>query len=333
MFKNILIFGHSNIGDVVYDLAVVNPLRKYYPEAKISFLTSSKCQDVIDDYRGIHKIILFDHYGRQRGLLNRIRFTMHLRKEKFDLVIVFKGSLNYLFLGTSNVWCVSKSSRLVKKHPVDCCVEMLRLHGLKVDVVSFDFNVKREDDIFCDDFLKLRGATPQDRLIGILPLAAWSLKSWPIDKWNRLAEILNQQWGIKMINLGKFPDNEFGRRFARKISNLIIPADNTTLRQAKALLKRCQMFIGPDSSLLHLASCMGIETVGLYGPTPYERFYPYFHQHNIVSLKDKLPCMPCYPGNKPSCCTDSVKHDFGSCMHGIEVEDVVALIKARMDLK
>lgn len=331
--KNILIQGHSNIGDVVYDLAVVDPLTNRYPDAKVSFLTSKRCLDIVEGFRGIHQVIVIDRQGKNKGFLNRLRFTLELRRKKFDLVVVLSSSLNWLFLGSPAVWRVRKSTRMQNCHPVDRYLDMLRSNGLMVETVSFGFNVRDKDVVFCENFLREKEILPQNKLIGILPLAAWPLKSWPIEKWNRLAENLDQRWAIKMINLGKLPDNELGRYVAREISGLIIPADKTNLLQAKALLRRCHMFIGPDSSLLHLASCMGIETVGLYGPTPYERFYPYFHQNNIISLKKKMSCMPCYPGNKPSCCEDNVKHDFGACMNGIEVEDVLEIIKSRLKLR
>lgn len=241
--------------------------------------------------------------------------------------------MNWLFLGSPAVWRIRESTRVQNYHPVDRYINILRSKGLTVEAASFGFNLRDEDVAFCENFLKEKRVLPQDKLIGILPLAAWPLKSWPIERWNRLAEILTQRWNVRMLNLGKLPDNEFGRRVGREISELIIPADKTNLLQVKALLKRCQMFIGPDSSLLHLASCTGIETVGLYGPTPYERFYPYFHQHNIISLKKKLSCMPCYPGNKPACCADNGEHDFGPCMQGIEVEDVLEMIKSRLKLR
>jgi heptosyltransferase-2 len=210
---------------------------------------------------------------------------------------------------------------------------MLRFHGLNIEKVYFNFTLEDDNVSFCKDFFRSKNIQLKDTLIGILPLAGWSLKSWPIEKWNRLADILKRRWKIRTISLGKLPDNELGRRIASELSDNIISADNTTLSQAKALLRYCKAFIGPDSSFLHLGSCMGVETVGLYGPTSNNRFYPYFHQHNIISSKNKLECMPCYPGNKPSCNTKEVKHDFGLCMQRIKVEDVVSLVKKRLNLK
>ncbi len=179
-------------------------------------------------------------------------------------------------------------------------MDALGSHGLKVDAASFDFNLTKTDINFCENFFKEKGIQPQDRLIGVLPLAAWLLKSWPIKKWNKLAEILKNQYKMKVLCLAKVPNNDLGRRIIKEISPEIISAGTTTLSQAKALVKHCRIFIGPDSSLLHLASCMGVEAIGLYGPTPSNHFYPYFHRQNIILPEKKLPCMPCL-GKKPVC--------------------------------
>jgi heptosyltransferase-2 len=332
MLKNILIFGHSNIGDVCYDLVVVDPLRKQFPQARLVFLTTSRCRDIVNGYRGVEKIITFDRNDKNKGFANWLQFILNLRKEKFDLAVVLKRSLTYKLLGIPLVWRVESKDSLRQKHSVDVYLKLLCRHGIEIQAPSFSFNLGDSEQISCEDFLKKRGIAPKDTLVGILPLAAWSLKSWPIEKWNELAKILKNKYGIKVINLGKAPNSDLGRRILKEISDEIIPADKTTLAQAMALLKRCQLFIGPDSSLLHLASCMGVETVGLYGATSREHFYPYFHRRNIVWPEKRLSCMPCYPGAESSCCNGETKYDFGPCMAAIGVEDVLIVIKERLNL-
>ncbi|MFA7283658.1 MAG: glycosyltransferase family 9 protein [Candidatus Omnitrophota bacterium] len=332
MFKKILIYGHSNIGDVIYDLAVVGPVRKMYPEAEIVFLTSARCRDIADGYYGLDRVITFDRRGRDKGFIKGLRFSLNLRRERFDLVIVLKKSLNYIFLGAPSVWREKLKDRPEQKHPVDRYINMLASYGIPPERASFNFSVKEPEAGFCEEFFKKNGVGGQDRIGGILPLAAWSLKSWPVEKWNSLSGILYERYGIRLLNLGKFPGSEFGRSIAAKMSSRIIAGDKTSLAQAKALLKRCRFFIGPDSSLLHLASCMGIETIGLYGATSGEHFYPYFHQNNIIYARNRIPCMPCYPGASVSCCAGKAHYDFGPCMEGIEVADVLELIKKRMSL-
>ena len=325
MIKNILIIGHSNIGDVCYDMVVVNPIRRHFPQAKIYFLTSSRCKDIADGYKGLDRIINYDRSGKDKGFFRQIMFISELRKIRFDMALVLKKSARHVFLRVDKIWSVDKI-KSHNLHPVERYLKLLRDNGVSTNSAQFDFALAENERIFCQNFLKEKGIGPNDKLAGILLLAAWSLKSWPIERWNELAKTLTHKFNFKVIALGKAPDNDLGRRVSKAISNEIIMADKTTLKQAIALIKRCSLFIGPDSSFIHLASCMGVKTIGLYGPTSIDCFFPYFHYDNIVLASKKLDCMPCYPGNRPVCTNDRESPDFGPCMEGIKVEDVLSKI-------
>jgi heptosyltransferase II len=325
VMKNILIIGHSNIGDVCYDLAVVRPLQRHFPEANIHFLTSSRCRDIVDGYNGIHSVITYDRSGKDKGFVRQIRFILELRGCRFDLVVVLKKSARQVFLGAKNVWCI-KAGKPCQAHPVDRYLKLLRDNGVSADKAIFDFTASKQEIDFCGQFFQDNNISPNDKLAGIMPLAAWSLKSWPVEKWNELAGILTQQRGFKVIAVSRLPDNSLGHKVLASLSKDIILADKTTLLQAMAIIERSAVFIGPDSSLLHIASCMGIKAIGLYGPTPSSCFYPYFHRDSIVLPRRKFDCMPCCPGMKVTCNKGEHWHDFGPCMQDIRVEDVLAKI-------
>ena len=41
------------------------------------------------------------------------------------------------------------------------------------------------------------------------------------------------------------------------------------------ILKKCKLFIGNDSGLMHLAAVSGIPTVGLFGPSDINQYHPW----------------------------------------------------------
>lgn len=328
MVNSILIVGHSNIGDVCYDLVTVNPLRRRFPQAKIYFLTSSRAKNIVEGYEGLEKVLTFDKHTKDKGLAGRFRLMAALIRQRFDLAVILKSTLMHRFLGIHRVWSVRKYRPSEKKiHSVDIYLEFLRSRGVDAREAIFDFGIGGKEMDFCNTFLSEKGIGIKDRLVGILPFANWSLKCWPVDKWNELAGILKSQYDIKVINLSKGSNDCLSQT---NISGEIISADKTTLRQAMALIKRCALFIGPDSGLLHLASCIGAEVIGLYGATPRECFYPYFHRNNIVVSKKKFDCMPCYPGLKFCPCKEKLQ--FGACMENISVEDILGVVRQRLDL-
>jgi heptosyltransferase-2 len=333
--KNILIIGHANIGDVCYDLAVVRPLRRHFPDAAIAFLTSSVPQSIVESYQGVDRVIVYDRRAAGKGFWKRCRLMATLRKGRFDLVVVLNHSLMYKYLGIPHQWSVRKylGGPPIKKkmHIVDIYLEFLRSHGVEAPRAIWDFDLQQEKR-FCDAFLAKNNITAEDKILGILPFSNWAEKDWPIDKWNRLAQVLRRYQGLKIVAFGKTRNTPEGEKKAAQILDPVISLVNkTTLRQAMALIRRCHLFVGADSSLLHLASCMGVETVGLYGATSKEYIYPYLHYHNIRVPSVALGCMPCYPGPHPGICAQRGEVP-SPCMQGISVEDVAQVVQYKLDL-
>ena len=49
----------------------------------------------------------------------------------------------------------------------------------------------------------------------------------------------------------------------------------TDLLTVAALLRRCVLFIGNDTGLMHIAAAAGTPTLGLFGPSPAEQYAPW----------------------------------------------------------
>ncbi|MFH1791654.1 MAG: glycosyltransferase family 9 protein [Candidatus Omnitrophota bacterium] len=322
MNKNIIIFAHSNIGDVCYDLVVVDPLRRVFPGAKISILTSSRAKNIAENYTGLDNIIVYDRARGARRLINHARFMMSLAAMQFDLAVALKNTVMPYFLGIPRVWKIRDKG--IMRHPVDRNLEFLKARGVNAHQAVFGFSTGKEEDDFCDQFLKKHNIQSGDRIAGIFPIAAWSVKNWPVQKWNELADILKNRYKIKVIGFGKSNNDPYNRIVTENISRDIIWAETPTLKKAMALIGKCDVFIGPDSSLIHLASCMGCNVIALYGPTSPDYIYPYFHRHRIITPGIKLDCMPCYPGN--NFCPCNAKYRTTVCMENITVADVLRLI-------
>ncbi|MEK6646665.1 MAG: glycosyltransferase family 9 protein [Candidatus Firestonebacteria bacterium] len=82
-YKNILILRLSSLGDVVLATSVIPVLKDRFPEAKISFLTSAKYVNVLQNNPYIDEIIEIKRYN----LISFFRFVIGLRNKRFDLVI------------------------------------------------------------------------------------------------------------------------------------------------------------------------------------------------------------------------------------------------------
>lgn len=68
--------------------------------------------------------------------------------------------------------------------------------------------------------------------------------------------------------------------------------DNLTFRQSAAVLNACDIVLGPDSALIHVAGAIGKPAVGLYGPFPWQLRTAY--APNTIALQGHGPCAPCF---------------------------------------
>jgi ADP-heptose:LPS heptosyltransferase len=101
-----------------------------------------------------------------------------------------------------------------------------------------------------------------------LPGAAAAATAWPPERWAHLANQMSTRHGAGILFVG-LPEDQ--PAVGAAVVDVDAPyADLTgqldTLGMA-ALLRQCDLVVGGDSPLLHLASAVGTPTVGLFGPT------------------------------------------------------------------
>ncbi len=115
-------------------------------------------------------------------------------------------------------------------------------------------------------------------VVAVAPTANWAAKAWPADRFGAAIARLVGPGGV-------LPDGRvavFGaanERLAAQAFLDTVPSDRLidligriALPEVAACLGRCDLFVGNDSGLMHMAAAMRIPTLGLFGPSP-ERLY------------------------------------------------------------
>jgi heptosyltransferase-3 len=105
--------------------------------------------------------------------------------------------------------------------------------------------------------------------------------------------------------------------------------------QLAGLLQRAALYVGPDTSVSHLAAASGVPTLAIFGPTNPQRWAPWpavdsgqpvrfvrrgFTQTtgNVTLLQSDLPCVPCSRAG----CEDHVQ-SRSDCLLAITPERVL----------
>jgi heptosyltransferase III len=92
-------------------------------------------------------------------------------------------------------------------------------------------------------------------------------KIWPLKNWWALLRFLREHYQDPVyLTLG--PADERLRSFAREAEKLdVAVVEGLSLSRLAALLSECQLYIGSDSGVSHLAALTGIPTLVIFGPT------------------------------------------------------------------
>lgn len=141
--------------------------------------------------------------------------------------------------------------------------------------------------------VKIGGNAHPKPVIGINPGATGgTAKRWFPDRFADLANRLARRFDTRILIFGGPGDwplgEDINRRSGGKCVNL---AGKTTLREAFALIDRCDLFITNDSGLMHAAAALDTPQIGIIGPTRYLETGPVGEQSSIVRVQ--VACNPC----------------------------------------
>jgi heptosyltransferase-1 len=109
--------------------------------------------------------------------------------------------------------------------------------------------------------------------IVIAPGAGWGAKRWPAERYGEVGRQLGE-WGLQtLVNSG--PGEERLAQAVVDASGGAAQALSCSLGRLIALARRARLFIGGDTGPLHLAAALGVNVVGIYGPTDPARNGPF----------------------------------------------------------
>ena len=128
-----------------------------------------------------------------------------------------------------------------------------------------------------------------------------------------LIKLISKQYKDSIIFVSDF--NKICKGW-KEIENTI-DVSELDIRETASYIKRCDLFIGPDSGLMHLAAAVYTRSLVVFGSIPPESRIKDYTTHSSVVLKD-LSCLGCW--YKP--CPYNTK-----CMKDLKAETVFKEIR------
>jgi heptosyltransferase-2 len=338
--KKILVMRYRFIGDTVLTVPFLRNLRRAEPSAYIAWMVAPGSSDVVKGIPYVDDMIYWDpatihadSRGTHRTFSAKMAFIKKLRLRHFDKVYVLKRSLSSaiiaLLTGARERVGFDTEGRgllLTKRvpyrhdrHEVQNFLEVLRADGITVvdDYLELWTEPKEEEE--ARKLMLNEGIGAGEKLVAIHPFSSVVERRWPLENFGELARRLIREAGCIPVVLGSGRDVETFRAvrhlFGERAVDLV---GKCTLRQTIAVLKRCVLFVGNDSGIMHLAAAVGIPLVALFGPQAPIRFSPWSHRAKVIYKGMK--CSPCRQKFFSECVPSARMSP--ACIEAISVEEV-----------
>lgn len=324
---SVLIIEPFGLGDLVLLTAMIPPLRRRYPSARIGVVCNPRWAALFERAVPVDHVISYEFpwvYSKTplwRYPFRKLwRLIREIRAVGYDVGIDIRGDVR------SMVMLILFGCR-IRIGYTEYVGSNVRLSGwLLTDRVAIRSGHRVQQNLAllaplrCETasslpLLKSASTPPQYRITFHFG-ALWEYKRWKAEKWAQLIEKLHVEVGGGFQFLGHVSESLLISDVAQRIRLPVSVQLTETIPELIDTISAGEFYIGLDSGAMHVATALGQPVIGLFGPGDYGRFHP-FGEGNVGIHKQHLyPCAPC---QQRTC----IHSDF-NCMDAIEVDEVVA---------
>lgn len=277
----LLIVKPSSLGDIVHGLLVAATARAQLPELEINWVVSDRFAALVEASPDVNRAIHFDRRGGAGAFWNLLS---RIREEPYDLVWDLQGLLRSGLM-TAAARAPDKWGRVDGRegaplffrkvpappggfpaHAVDILAQFLPTLGLEARVTE-PVRLKAPEAFPWKPFFT-RAEGP---VFVLFPDSRGAHKEWL--GFADLSRLLLGRWaGCRVCWCG---GGRMEPDFAAEAGERFLNLTGCPLPEMLALYAEEAVFVCNDSGPLHLAAATGKRVLGVFGPTPPERFGPY----------------------------------------------------------
>ncbi|MBI3291374.1 MAG: tetraacyldisaccharide 4'-kinase [Elusimicrobia bacterium] len=320
----ILVIQIKRIGDVLLTTPALAALRGQFPQATIDILVDRRWAEVLENLPMVSHVLPYDTEAP-------LRWLWRVHQARYDWIIDFLGnprsavltwisgaSLRAGFRGRGWGWCYTHRIPMPTQPDYSAAHKLRLLEALGVPTQQSGTAVlptvalTDEDRRVVEQFLQSCGISDGERIIALAPVHRRPSRQWQLDHCVRLGELLVTRWQAKVLWIGA-PDEQPQLHLLKgrmQAPSWVVPP--IRLRQAAALLTRCDLVVSSDSGIRHLAVAVGTPSVAIHGPALPINWTPPHPSHRAV-YAEGLWCLGCDLNQCP------YHHE---CMRWVDAEQV-----------
>jgi heptosyltransferase-3 len=350
--KRILVITTRQIGDVLLTTPLVHAARTRWPEARIDVLGFKGTLGML---RGNPEVDSLIETPARLGLKGFWRLLGQLWR-RYDLALVAQPSDRAHLMG----WVAAplRSGIVPAKTSSGWWKTRVLRHAVTSQGDGSDMHVTVEKLALLAPWMAAGPAVP--RVLPPLPAALpeavarllrpgcivvhapsmWAYKQWPLTHFAVVVEALLQQ-GRQVVLTGSASPRDQDciapLKALAEAPRLLDVSGQLDFAQLGALLGQAALYIGPDTSISHLAAAVGLPVIAIFGPTNPQRWAPWparaqaqqlfqcsalvQQAGNVRLLQGSQACVPCSHAG----CEDHVD-SRSDCLNDITPERVLAQV-------
>jgi len=312
--ERVLVRAPNWIGDAVMCLPALEALARLYRGAAVTVLARPRVAPVFEASAVVDGIIVYDSRGAHRGVGGRLRLAGELRRERFDVAVLFQNAFDAAFISfISGIperagYARDLRSPLLTR-PVRVTPEIRRVHQVRyyLNIIKElggrvlsrpmpRIGITGEEAAWARGFMEGHGLKGR-AMVAASPGASYGqAKRWPPERFAEVIGALAERHDAVPVVFGGAEDREICNEISLVLGagcpGALNLAGTVSLRQFMALLARSDVFITNDSGPMHVASALGVPTVALFGSTDPELTGPLGEEALVI--RHDIECSPCF---------------------------------------
>ncbi len=263
---------------------MIRELRKTFPDSFIATLTNPNSADLLINNPHINEIITDDlkkeSFSEVTARLRRCKFTdglLVMPTERAAYQMFLAGVKNRIGVGRklyeviTFMKSVSRNKYVPLRHEADYCMDLARVIGVESDNLTPEIFLPAEEKDFGKRLLREAGSKVEQRRIVVHTGSGGSSRNWSEAKYLKLVErLLHDDEKSEIILTAKEMSNHFTDS-AKALGGVRIVDTRSSVRRLRDLIciiANADMLIAASTGPLHIASALGIKTIGLYCHRP-----------------------------------------------------------------
>jgi ADP-heptose:LPS heptosyltransferase len=303
--RRILVTRLRYLGDVILTTPVIAALHECFPDAEIWYMAEPPHSSILENHPGLAGII-----ETGKGAAGTLSTVMKLRKLRFAAAIdLFYNprSANILRLSGIPVRIGGgrKWRRRLYTHIFDPAGKIRDAigHHLEAAKVLGCMGEKRKPEIALteaelaggrDRVAGAFGGSCPERVAALMAGGTWPAKRWPERSFASLIPELEERFGAAAVIVTGPGQESISSEVASiaEGSPGVLPV--LPVREAAAAVAACGLLVSNDGGLMHAGVALGVPTVGIFGPTEKEMWFPYSGMGPYEVVTSGAECAPCH---------------------------------------